>query len=56
MFQILLVRPTKKILNEKVTVMEGMTTNLTCNASGIPHPNITWWKDHKQIVSNSRIN
>ena len=39
----------------KMSVASGSYFKLTCEASGVPTPNMTWFKDGSQIMSNSSI-
>ena len=40
---------------QDVTVIEGSSMILTCNAAGNPEPTITWTKNGTLISNNSRI-
>ncbi|XP_069861249.1 hemicentin-2 [Dipodomys merriami] len=40
----------KEDVQEVVTVMEGRTAQLTCNATGRPLPKITWFKDGRPLA------
>ena len=51
----ILVSPTLKISDERVTVEKATALHITCNASGNPTPTVTWWKRQNQIVNSSRL-
>ena len=38
-----------------MTVDSGSYFNLKCEATGVPPPKVTWFKDGSQIMSNSSI-
>ena len=40
---------------QDVTVIEGSSVSLSCNAAGNPEPTISWTKDGSPISNNSRI-
>ena len=40
---------------ENVEVSEGEPVKLKCTVIGRPEPNITWFKDHRQLHENSRF-
>ncbi|XP_078348254.1 peroxidasin-like [Oculina patagonica] len=42
-------------MERKMMVPSGSYFNLSCEASGVPPPKITWFKDGSQIMSNSSI-
>lgn len=42
-------------IEQNIDVLSGHFVRLECNPSGVPKPNITWYKDYEPIQINSQI-
>ena len=47
--------PTVTIDHDHVTVSEGSTVTITCVATGIPTPVITWTKYYQPLPSHHQV-
>ena len=52
---LLLVLPNVHEISGETTVLEGSNLHLTCNASGLPEPNITWTKEEPGNPGNYTV-
>lgn len=41
-------------IGDNITAFSGSTVTITCNASGIPRPLITWLKDGRGVVPGGK--
>ncbi|XP_068713480.1 peroxidasin homolog [Montipora foliosa] len=49
------VAPIVSVFPQNQTVVEGETTNISCKASGVPHPNVSWKSASKELPTNAVI-
>ena len=45
-------RPISVSVGSNITVLAGTNVTVTCHASGIPKPGLTWSRDNNPLVSN----
>ena len=50
-----LVPPTVRVEQRTVTVEIGMSTTISCFATGNPNPTITWRKGNRKLDPNLRV-
>ncbi|XP_068703723.1 vascular endothelial growth factor receptor 1-like [Montipora foliosa] len=44
-----IVTPVVYVSPQNQTVVEGQTTNISCRASGVPHPKLSWKFDNREL-------
>jgi len=47
--------PVSVQIGTRVTLLPGVRLEITCTASGIPEPSISWLRKGKQIISSGRF-
>lgn len=49
------LKPVSVVIGTRVTMLPGGRLEITCRASGIPEPSISWLRQNKQITSSGRF-
>ena len=49
------LNPVSVVIGTRVTMLPGGRLQITCSASGIPEPSISWLRRNKQITSSGRF-
>lgn len=49
------LNPISVVIGTRVTMLPGARLEITCHASGIPEPTVSWLRQGKQITSSGRF-